>query len=271
MTVIHLKDIIDLGDLQRFKAHCAVRNEFGDQPLDGFAKNREDWEGWNSYKGKRDDFNRQYIFSVMQYYHEVDTWLFGGIYEVLGITDGHYDVRLIELASEYIGRLKLRFKLPHRARRLLLENWIDDFIVSEILPEPYIGQSFVGFENIDIEFALLEAIIKNQKPDWRAALQNVKGIYLISDMRNGKRYVGAAYGEAGIWSRWSCYTETGHGYTDELTKLIKQEGLDYARKHFKFSLLEYRSMQTDDSILIKRESYWKEALLTRGQWGYNQN
>jgi hypothetical protein len=39
---------------------------------------------------------------------------------------------------------------------------------------------------------------------------------------------------------------TGHGYTDELTKVITMHGIDYARQHFRFALLEQRTMKTDD-------------------------
>ena len=114
-------------------------------------------------------------------------------------------------------------------------------------------------------------IVRNGKQDWKAALENVKGVYLITDKSNGKRYVGSAYGGSGIWSRWACYVGTGHGWNDELTKLIKQEGIEYARKHFQISLLEYRAMKTDDNTIIERECYWKDVLLSRGQFGYNKN
>jgi len=63
---------------------------------------------------------------------------------------------------------------------------------------------------------------------------------------------------------------TGHGRNGELTKLIQQEGIDYARRHFRLSLLEHRPARTDDRIIIQRENYWKEALFSRGTFGYNR-
>ena len=118
---------------------------------------------------------------------------------------------------------------------------------------------------------MLEYIFSHAKSDWKAALQNVKGVYVITDKNNGKRYVGSAFGSAGIWARWSSYIKNAHGHNDELTKLIKEKGKDYARENFKFALLEYRSMKTDDSAIIARENYWKEVLLSRGDYGYNKN
>jgi hypothetical protein len=152
-----------------------------------------------------------------------------------------------------------------------MENYLDQFSVSELLKAEYTGEVFCGYENINHDFTALESIFMQSKSDWKAALENVKGVYLITDKSNGKRYVGSAYGESGIWSRWSCYVGTGHGWNDELTKLIKKNSKDYARENFVFTLLEYRAMKTDDQTVIDREGYWKEVMLSRGEYGYNKN
>lgn len=143
-------------------------------------------------------------------------------------------------------------------------------MVSQIFDKRYSGEAFCGYENLDHDFLMLESVFKQSKPDWKAALENVKGVYLIIDKSNGRMYVGSAYGESGIWSRWSCYIGTGHGWNDELTRLIDEKGLDYARKNFKFSILEYRAMKTDDQVIIDKEQYWKRVLLS-GTFGYNKN
>ena len=63
---------------------------------------------------------------------------------------------------------------------------------------------------------------------------------------------------------------TGHGWNDDLMDLIQKNG-NHARENFVFSLLEYRSMKTDDQTIFDREGYWKEVMLSRGQYGYNKN
>ena len=66
--------------------------------------------------------------------------------------------------------------------------------------------------------------------------------------------------------------KTGHGGNDELKKLIKKEGFDYAKENFTLSLLEYRSMKVDDQVIKDRESYWKKVFLSSiGNFGYNKN
>lgn len=271
---IKLSDLIPIDNIQDYKMHLACWNR-ENHPLDVFVRSKEEWEGWNTWRSQRDDFNRDYIFSLIDFYPEPETWLFGGIYKVLSRGTKNYShsytVELDITAQQFIGRLKVRFKRPARAKSVCMESYYDQITVSEILKDCYTGEEFCGYENINHDFHLLESIYKTNKPDWKAALINVKGVYLITDKSNGKRYVGSAYGDSGVWSRWACYIGTGHGWTDELTRLIKKEGIRYARENFSFALLEYRSMKTDDKTIRERESYWKEVLQTRGSYGYNKN
>jgi hypothetical protein len=47
--------------------------------------------------------------------------------------------------------------------------------------------------------------------------------------------------------------------------------IKYARTFFRFALLEYFPMKTDDEHVFAREAYWKAVLSSRGQYGYNEN
>lgn len=272
--VIELCDILPIRDEDDYKVHVASWNQH-DHPLDVFVRSKAEWKSWNESKSKKDDFNRDYIFSLIEFYPEPNIWLFGGVFKVIKRAkktgDQSYKVRLTHQFKPMIGRLKISWKRSGRVRARLFETCIEEFEVSEILKKPYTGESFCGYENINHDFQKLESVFKQNKLDWKTALENVKGVYLIVDKSNGKKYVGSAYGGAGIWSRWSTYMSTGHGYTDELTKLIKAKGIKYARENFRLSLLEHRPMKTDDATIIDRENYWKEALLSRGQFGYNKN
>ena len=181
--------------------------------------------------------------------------------------NGHsYQIEEVQSYSPYIGRLKVGLERPSRGKDFLLERYLGDMVVSEILHRPYSGEAFPGYEYINHDFSTLRTVFETERPDWKAALQNVKGVYMVTDKSNGKRYVGSAYGDSGIWARWSCYIGTGHGWNDELIKLIEQKGDDYAVKNFRMSLVEYRPMKTDDSAIRERGILERSYALKRKVW-----
>ena len=271
---MNVSRLIDLEEATKYKVHLASWNGES-HPLDVFVRDKEEWTLWNSWRSSKDDFNRDFIFSLVEFYPDPGTWLFGGVYRVLSrgnINNSHsYTVALTEQGEDLIGRLKVRFSRSGRTKAIRLENYVKDFIVDEVFKSSYTGQVFPGYENVTLDFRDLEHIILTSKPDWRGALLNVKGIYVIFDKSNGMKYVGSAYGVTGVWARWSTYINTGHGFNDELTKIIESHGIEYARENFRISLLEYRPARTDDQIIIERENYWKIALMSRLPYGYNRN
>jgi len=267
---ILLKNIIPIKNMDDYKLHLACWNGVN-QPLDVFVRDREEWTGWNIHRGRRNDFSRDYIFSLIDFYPEHSVWLFGGVYKVLERLPSEYRIQLMTDTQEYIGRLKIFLPRPGRAKAVYLENYYEKMIVTEVLKSSFTGEAFPGYEGINIGFSQLEMFVNNEKRDWKAALENVKGVYLITDKSNGRKYIGSAYGDTGIWSRWASYAHSGHGHTKELKALVGKMGMEYVRDHFQFTLLEYRSMKTDDKIIIDREGFWKEALLSRGEFGYNKN
>lgn len=100
-------------------------------------------------------------------------------------------------------------------------------------------------------------------------MENLRGIYVIADIETGKLYVGSATGTDCIWGRWTEYVNSGHGGNNQLKKLFKEKGKEYA-VNFTFSILEVFDPDVVDSFIIERESHWKNILLTR-QYGYNDN
>ena len=267
---IMLNNIWEIQNTNEYKVHFARWNG-NHQPLEVWARSTEDWQGWQEYRPGRNDFNRPLIFALMQFYHESDSWLFGGVYRVLARHDDHYDVELTNLGNSFIGRLKLGSRYRERTTRVKMERHYDSFEVLEILREPYTGKVFPGYEEIELSFQELETLVYKDRPDWKVALENVKGVYLVTDTNTGRRYVGSAYGDHGIWSRWSDYVNSGHGGNKELRKLTKDGDLNYCRAHFSFALLEHRLSNTPDNVILEREAFWKRILFTRGRYGLNRN
>ena len=269
MTIL-LSDIWPIAEPEGFKAHFARWN--GEhEPLEVWVRDRAEWQAWQEYWPGKNDFNRPLIFSLIRFYHEPDAWLFGGVFRVEERHADRYEVSLTDSGAGLIGRLKLRSHYRERTTRVKFENHYNSLEVREILPEPYTGRAFPGYADIDLSFEELQSLVRNGRPDWQAALSSVKGVYLISDVTTDKRYVGIAYGDGGIWSRWSEYAATGHGHVAELQKLVTDPTLSYCRKAFRFALLEHRSSATSKEVMENREGYWKRILMARGEYGLSRN
>jgi len=199
-------------------------------------------------------------------------WLFGGIFRVKKRYRDGYDLADVKEFSKYEGRLICKFHRYQglRGRAFKLETFIDSFEVLTLLPARYSGEAFCGYANINHRFDVLKAIVDSQRPDWKASLCAVKGVYHIVDAKTGRVYVGSAYGNAGIWSRLDTYVNTGHGWNDDLIRVIRKKGLPYALKNFQFSILEVFAFNTPDQIILDREKHWKKVMLSR-EFGFNKN
>ena len=273
-SAIPLRNLLPGLDPTQYKVHCAVSNGI-DQPLDVFARSWDEWVLWNRYRPARNEFNRPFIFSLMQVYDERDRWLFGGVFEVVGGgTTPHSHSYEIELREDVlrgcIGRLKVGYRPQGRAIRLRFENALDQMEAVEILKVPYEGPAFPGHDRINHSLRQLEVVYAQQRPDWRGALEYMKGVYVIHDRTSGKPYVGSAYGDTGIWARWGQYVASLHGGNIDLRNLVDRKGDEYVRDNLIFALLEFWSMRTPDDFVFERESYWKRVLLSR-EFGHNEN
>lgn len=275
MDLISLATLLPQGfDPTQYKLHCAVYN--GETfPIEVLGNDLDEWQRWNSWRNVNDDFNRQFIFSLAQDRHDPTLWLFGGIWEVVGRRpeprQHSYDVVLREdLMGPFIRRLYVRLPLTGRNRRRNMEACLNDMTVSTIAEEPFGGDPFPGHDRINHSLGEIQAIVKQGRPDWRIALEQMKGVYVIHDAATGEAYVGSAYGDTGIWQRWSYYAHTFHGENVGLKAHLAAHGEDYFRKNMRFALLEFWSMRTDDTHVIDRENYWKGVLLSRSL-GHNKN
>ena len=273
---IYLSDIwpISEKDQRMYKWHLAQSSHHTKfvEPLDDYLDDPSKWHGWQVGRGKKDRFSRKFICSLMRYYPEgSNIWLFGGIFEVTYRNPGqNYKVRLTSQLQQYVGRLKLLLEKKSITTTPYLKTYYKDVEVLEIFGKRYSGRGFPGYEDIDISFSELESLVRNNRTDWLSALQNVRGVYLVTDTSTGKRYVGSACGTGGIWSRWNAYADSGHGGNHKLRKLLKTDA-DYARKNFRFALLEYKAARTPDDTILQRETYWKKVLLTTiDKYGLNE-
>ena len=148
-------------------------------------------------------------------------------------------------------------------------QWIkNEMEVVEIHPGLHYRQ-FKDYFDFILTFDELREIMRNQYGDWKKMLSSTKGIYLISDTKTGKLYVGAAYAENGIWERWYNYVLTnGHGGNKMLKELIDSD--IFYGDNFQFSILMLLPKTVIPDEAIRMERLFKKKLGTNS-FGLNSN
>jgi hypothetical protein len=270
MRMIDFLHLIDPSlNPQRAKIHLAT--PYGEKnPLDLYLAGG--FEEYQRHQNQR-NFGRQYVISLIALPAR-DQWLYAGVYISKGaeekvVPDGfYYDLEEQSAFSEFNGRLIVGFERPGRQSYLNAENWVDRMRVAEILPRRMSIGEFPGFRKVNLTRAELGLIVNQGLESWRSALSSVAGVYLISDTRGGKLYVGSACGEGGIWQRWCEYSRNGHGGNVELRMALQDD--TQRAEGFRYSVLEIADIHASDNDILQRESHWKEILLTRDH-GLNSN
>lgn len=245
-------------------------------PLDEYRKGGfKTWQEWQSKK----NFNRKFVVSIIPLKTSPTEWIFAGAYEVLDVAQHPssgwvYSTEEIELTKALSGKVIVSYVRKGRNTVRLGEEIASLLEVVELRRSPLLVEPFISAQRVRITKDQLDKIVEVREPNWVSGLSSVRGIYVISDLRTGKLYVGKATsslgeGTGGIWSRWEYYSRTCHGDNEELKALLVREGLEYA-KNFQYSVLEVCGSSQTESEISDRETHWKEVLLSRG-FGYNLN
>ena len=175
---------------------------------------------------------------------------FGSYTEFAGALDGHwpwFTLRRTDLLADLVGRLRIAPRLTRTYIRLA--------------------------ENLDARVIAVErtSALDVPAPDWRemmptgpevrvlpqtwkARLREWRGVYLIVDQSDGRRYVGSAYGDANILGRWTEHVAGGAGVTVELRRRDPRQ--------FRFSILERVSPDLPADEVIGLERGWMDRLDT---------
>ncbi|MCG1907019.1 GIY-YIG nuclease family protein [Staphylococcus epidermidis] len=250
-----------------------------------FKEDETEWEQINAWKTKHPNNNlnhADYLLAFAQYYpYGPEYFIFGGLYKIKKIEPEVYDevgyeLTLMEDYKEYRKRLIVKLKKPigRDLYNRLYKN-IQDTLepeVYEIAPNTKLGH-FPGYQNVTLSHPQMQQIILRNEPSWKQALMNVKGVYVITDLSNGKLYIGSASGNTdGIWQRWSDYAniENLTGGNKLLNEIKLDKGKDYIINNFQYSILEIFDTKTKVDTIINRENYWKNVFCTR-KYGMNYN
>lgn len=271
MAEILLNDILKLDDLENVKIRLVMQaNNFDFDPIRRFQENPKallNDQYWNH--NTKQYFNEGEI-TIGLVKIGTDRWLLfhvGKVTQDLNINNGvGYEWEILEEYQKYCGRVVVEY---HNTAQCLVRNaggFIQQCKVRQILDDVFDDDLFPGYENVRISWETLNRI--KDKDAWKTALENQKGVYLITDKSNGKMYVGSAYGDNMLLGRWRAYINNGHGGNEGLKELVHK--FDHIKQNFQYSILEIFQSKTADETIIKRETWWKETLHTR-TFGYNKN
>ncbi len=271
MDSIKLNDLLRIDNLNNVKIRFNLMFRQNWNPIENF-KNGDistmlEGQYWNYNKNKSYKPG-QITIGLVKIKPNENFWLLfhiGRITKDLNKFNGvGYEYEDLPEYDKYIGRLIVKYKNKAQTMIRHAESVIDECFVSQVLPDTFDNDIFPGYEKVNVSWQELSRVI--EKENWKTALQNQKGVYLLTDISNGKKYVGSAYGENMILGRWSAYVNSGNGGNIGLKPLP----FEHIKHNFRYAILDIYKSTTDDQIIIDRENWWKEVLQSR-KFGYNEN
>jgi hypothetical protein len=250
------------------------------------AEDPEEWLNMNRWREDHPSNNMgeaKYVLTFAQYYpYGPQYFVFGGFFRVEPVEPKvvgglGYKLTRLQEHSEYVKRLIIKVEQP--VGRDLYLRWYEKLQASKLNPEVYelapdtkLG-TFPGYHQVRLKHAGLQRIVANEEPSWRDALSSIKAVYVITDLSDGRLYVGSASGDAnGLWQRWSGYADLNGltGGNEELERIRRQQGAQHIIDNFQYSILEIFDPKTSTDAILHRESFWKLALDSR-RHGMNRN
>lgn len=274
--MIKLNDLLHLTEEQATKAKVKFNRDNGnDNPIDIYKSNpdliNKQWLYWRN-KNRYFDVGQIAICLVKI---RSEYWLLTTIDTVdeeLDVLNGiNYKGTPLSEYQSYFGRTIIKFHKSFQTQGVNYTTIADELEVCQILPDTFDDDDFPGYDRVNLSYSQLKSILDRGKKDWIAALESQKAVYLITDTNNGKMYVGSATSSYGmLLQRWSNYAANGHGGNKELMRIVDSEGIEYVQSYFRYSILENYNSKIDDAVILERESWWKNILLTR-TFGYNDN
>jgi len=216
-----MSDKINLNDILRLSkeeiAQTKVRlitNNGHVEPLDVFKNDPKKLFIWNFWNGKNKNYNNT-KYSIGLINMKGGRWL---LFTVAKITKDlnvlgqvAYEYEELEQYRPLFGRVIVKYNNKVQAMVRKAEGLIDEIEILEILPNIYTGENFSGYEKVRLSYKELKIAVYRNKT-YINAFKSQKAIYLITDMSNGKLYVGSATSNNNmLLNRWQTYVQNGHG------------------------------------------------------------
>jgi len=264
---ISLNDLLKFDNLDNVKIRFNMSNGGSFDPIKLFKEDKQSLLNghFHNYSSKKSYKEGNIVVGLAKI--ENDKWLLFDIsvitkdlnkYDALG-----YEYKTVDEYKKYFDRVIIHYHNTSENLIRKAESVIHECEVAEILDNTFDNDIFPGYENVHISWNDLNRVIN--KNTWKTALENQKGVYLITDKKTGKMYVGKASGTDMILGRWIAYVRNGHGGNKDLKELE----FEYIKENFWYSILDIFKSTIEDDIIQKREEWWKITLQTK-PFGYNK-
>lgn len=176
-----------------------------------------------------------------------------------------YDLKPCDLLAEYENRLTIDWGGGYVSYAQNGANNKHIVSIAEHKPQ------FPGFDRLLLSFDELAGIINDSElySSYRDAMSQISAVYLVVDTENGQQYVGSAYGQNGLWSRWSEYANTNGQGGNKLMRELMNEHPDRYHK-LQYTVLRVLDNTTPAKDVIELEGLYKQKLGSR-TFGLNVN
>ena len=283
MAIIKIGELLKLRGLDTNKRIKLVRHndarqkqsingrEVEGNPYDWYRNDKDIFIAYQSEQ-HRDVFkNVDYIVSFIGENGTIARFI--GIYQIEGPDNERKTDKYCYKMTEVEGfdELKERIIIEWGSSAISWHQWLNHKNDKEIIEiTPGFDHIFPGYEKITLTLEQLKNIIlEKEYPEWKKMLSAVNCIYVITDRKTGKNYIGSTYGKEGIWGRWKKYAQTGgHGNNITLQRLYIQD--NKYLNNFSWSILETLSISISSYEAINIENSYKKKLGTLA-FGLNNN
>lgn len=279
--MLKLQDILNFSEeeIPNVRVRFSMSNGIED-PKDIYIENPEIINTeWFLHSGKKYNNFKEGTIAISLLNVSHDTWLMTSIKKILKVIPPEegciwdhncYECQEVEKYSNLFGRTYISFHKDKQSGKYKWTTISDRLLISHIDQEKYGDLTFESYK-FELSFKQLEKIIKTGRRDWLTALSNIQAVYLITDISNGKQYVGSATSSNEfLLSRWREYVNTLHGGNVKLKELVREKGEEYIRNNFTYRILDYFGDKYPVAKVLESENYWKDVLKTR-IFGYNAN
>jgi hypothetical protein len=183
---IKLNDLLQISNLESVKIRMLTTYSNKTNPLDFFRNNNNDelmrWLFWNYSKQKsfkvgetvigllRLNGNKWLLFNISKVTKDLDK--FNGLGFGYKIESRHH---------QYFGRVIVEYE--NKAQKLIRKasGMLDECKVAQIIEGKYEDEEFPGYDKVNISWEVMKRVLG--KSSWKTALQNQKGVYLITHNR----------------------------------------------------------------------------------------